>query len=547
MRAPTFVPIVDLFSGPGGLAEGFAGLRGPRGHPRFRVALSVEKDRDAHRTLRLRTFLRKFGTQFPSEYYDFLNGEMGEEPDWRTLYPRQWREACNETQRLELGAPGTTQFLQRRIMEIRARHGERTVLLGGPPCQSYSVIGRVRNAGKRGYNADKDVRQSLYEEYAQVLHQLRPAVAVMENVRGMLSARRNGKPVFPEVVRSLQNSDGGEEYRLFTLTPASGGSDMASPDFLVHAARHGVPQSRHRVIIICVRRDLAERLPDKHLPRLADWNNLVPVQDVIGSMPKLRSRLSQGDSPGAWQRALKEACGLVEGHKPSEMRPGQEARFHEALRNARSSTEGTPLPWSSVRGETDLPASCPDELRNWLFDENINRLPNNDTRGHMSADLTRYLFAGVFAHTFGRSPKSVDFPEKFAPNHASWRTGKFVDRYRVQLPDQPSTTVVSHISKDGHYFIHPDPSQCRSLTVREAARLQTFPDNYFFCGGRTSQYIQVGNAVPPFLAYQIAEKLWDMLSHYDRRPRRLRRSPARFQSERSTQAPRVPLAAMEST
>jgi DNA (cytosine-5)-methyltransferase 1 len=129
----------------------------------------------------------------------------------------------------------------------------------------------------------------------------------------------------------------------------------------------------------------------------------------------------------------------------------------------------------------------------------------------MDKDLARYLYATCFADVHKVSPRLSDFPAPLQPDHENASTGDFADRFRVQIGEQPSTTITSHISKDGHYFIHPDPNQCRSMTVREAARLQTFPDNYYFCGPRTAQCVQVGNAVPPLLAHQIAKSIWSIL------------------------------------
>ena len=539
------VPVVDLFSGPGGLAEGFTGFRSPKGRGRFQIALSIEKDPDAYRTLRLRAFIRKFG-RFPLEYYDFLNGAITEEPDWRALYPKSWAGACDETQCMELGTSGASAFLRKRIEAIRGEHGGRTVLLGGPPCQSYSVIGRSRNAGNHKYNADEDGRQSLYEQYVKVLAQLRPAIAVMENVKGMLSARKNGKLIFPDIMHNLRHAGGTNGYKLFSLNAGTGtcawGEGLVPGDFLIQAEDHGVPQTRHRVFVICIRSDLAATLPHACLPHLKSELATISVNDVIGLMPKLRSRLSPDDAPDAWQRAIRAACDLVDASQPLMSR-AKEKRFQSGLARARATANRDALPWRNAPGKVDLPERCPAALCEWIFDENVEKLPNNETRPHMADDLARYLFAAAFGHAFRRTPKSFAFPAELAPNHANWYTGHFDDRYRVQVADKPSTTITSHIAKDGHYFIHHDPGQCRSLTVREVARLQTFPDNYFFHGSRTQQYIQVGNAVPPYLACQIARTLWNLLEHHDRvegRSRRPQSTPSdRIRLHRGPRLPRV--------
>ena len=511
------VAIIDLFSGPGGLGEGFSACYGP-GHRRYQIVLSVEKDLFAHSTLLLRAFLRKFQTGLPSEYYEFLNGAISE-PNWPHLYPEEWRAALEETRCLELGKSETTAFLKQKIKQLRDEHGDRTVLIGGPPCQVYSIVGRSRSAGIADYIPHKDERHFLYQKYVEVVASLRPAATVMENVTGMLSSAVKGDSIFRKVMADLRNAAGPDSYRLFALSPSTN-ADYAAPlpsDFIVRTEEYGIPQARHRVIIVGLRRDIAENLPARLLPRLERREGKVCVADVIGAMPTLRSHLSRGDSTATWKAAIRKASELVKSSSlPLSLPPGIRNEFLSAVSSARKVADGYISLSSEEHGCVGLPDSCPVRLRDWISDERLEKLPNNETRAHMPADLARYLFAAAFGRACKRTPLAADFPPLLAPNHKNWRSGKFADRFRVQLADQPSTTITSHISKDGHYFIHPDPSQCRSLTVREAARLQTFPDNYFFKGSRTQQYIQVGNAVPPYLALQIAESLWKVLEHDDR-------------------------------
>ena len=168
----------------------------------------------------------------------------------------------------------------------------------------------------------------------------------------------------------------------------------------------------------------------------------------------------------------------------------------------------------------------PTELQKWLHDRSLGGVCQHESRAHMASDLARYLFSASFAGLWGYSPRLDVFPSKLLPDHGNVHVEgeseaiPFKDRFRVQCRDEPASTVVAHIAKDGHYYIHYDPSQCRSLTVREAARLQTFPDNYFFAGNRTEQYTQVGNAVPPLLAHKLAKVVRSLLNEMSRRKRK---------------------------
>lgn len=515
---PSEFAIVDLFAGPGGLAEGFSSVRNKDSSRPFKIAFSVEKEKSAFATLRFRSFFRQFHESPPAEYYRFLNGEIPE-PDWQSLFPAEWERACLETAQLELGSPSAAREIDARLATIIRSYGGNTILIGGPPCQAYSLVGRARNKGVEGYEASKDHRHFLYKEYIRILQALKPAAFVMENVKGLLSSSVDGERVFDKVIDDLRRVGGGS-YRLVPLAPRSGQSffeQMVHPpafDFVVRAEDHGVPQSRHRVIIVGIRADIAAGLNDNQVDEALLPRSEVSarVRDVLKGMPKLRSGLSKGDDSAEIWRS--EVSRIMRGvSKMTTALSGEDKKRFRSLGQSvalmlSSSTRFTRRIGGPYLG---VPASCPDDLKRWLLDENLKCFPNNETRGHMLADLGRYSYAALHGAVVGVSPKAKDFPNELAPDHRNWETGKFADRFRAQLWDSPATTITSHISKDGHYFIHPDPTQCRSLTVREAARLQTFPDNYFFKGNRTQQFVQVGNAVPPFLASKVAASVHGLL------------------------------------
>ncbi|WP_068173806.1 DNA cytosine methyltransferase [Hydrogenophaga taeniospiralis] len=514
--------VVDLFAGPGGLGEGFAAYGDG---DKFGIVLSAEMEESAHRTLTLRSFFRRIqGDEAAlSAYYNFCHSEDAPHPS--RVAKSAWNDATSEAHRLTLGEAEHNRQLDELLDKAKLRADE-TVLIGGPPCQAYSLVGRARNKGNEDYVAEDDHRHFLYLEYLRIVRKTQPAVFVMENVKGILSAKVGGRHVFQDILRDLSDPGealgipGGAKYTIHSLVaPISfrQGDDPAAIDvnsFIIESERFGIPQARHRVILLGVREDLPYDGGKFLKPGSA-----LSVDIAIGSLPQLRSRLSRGDSDSDWRDEVKKhAERLIKDASKKDM----ELLVFEM--QAACAKVGTVLETGGLRYSHQAEKKGLTAFHRWVQDPRLEVWLNSETRSHMSSDLARYFYTAAYGRANGRTPKGhLEFALKgLAPDHANWESGKFVDRFRVQLKDLPSTTVTSHIAKDGHYFIHPDPVQCRSFTVREAARLQTFPDNYFFQGNRTQQFHQVGNAVPSLLANKIAHVVYSILTGKTQQPTRAR-------------------------
>ena len=542
---PGPVPVIDVFAGAGGLSEGFAAWP-DRERPDFHVALAVEMDEAAAQTLRLRAFFHSFPpSEVPAEYYRFVRspasepalgavvaGETGTPPDM-SRSPR----GCGDVWCTELGGQGfNAAELDRRIGRATSGRDD-WVLLGGPPCQPFSTAGRSR----RGVTVS-DPRSYLYREYLSILARHWPAVFVMENVKGILSAKFGGDSVLPKVLEDLSDpvsatgtSQGGRArrhwYRIWPLVETHQRPDLFGiypPEhYLIECEKYGIPQRRHRVILLGIRDDIPVSpnplRPAPVTPTVsAVLHGLPPLRSGLARTPESRRQwrkiVEQGPPAGGWLGAATDDVRDSAAQWSALLRSSPGQQWYSELNacgqgDVRAHIDmvlSDLIPPLDDRGGEYLAAGRrPREMADWYHDPRLRGTLNHTSREHMPTDHFRYFYAAAFAAVRGVSPRLRDFPPSLLPEHRnvqqSLRDGNFNDRFRVQLGGEPSVTIMSHLGRDGHYAIHPDPAQARSLSVREAARIQTFPDNYLFCGNRKDQYTQIGNAVPPLLAYQIAE------------------------------------------
>lgn len=488
------IPVIDLFAGPGGLGEGFSSIKDTNDERVFKIIMSVEKDEQACKTLRLRAYVRsikKKGKCIPRVYDRYIKEhDMKSFEELISYDPEAWEAAGIEAlcATLKEGDDSLVEEARIRLKAQGVKSGKPWVLIGGPPCQAYSLVGRSRRTHDRE-GLEADPKQTLYKCYLAFIDKLQPTIFVMENVKGLLSAKHEGNGVFQRILTDMHEA-GYEIHSLVKPEP------KGPQDYVVEAERYGIPQARHRVILLGIKEESNHKKTDTLVPL-----NQLTVRGALEGIPRICSGFSSRNK--GWKEmnwasyidsAADELLGTEEGKK-----------LEETLLRVKSSRPPKKMSKSVVSGKSG-------PYDGWYRGDlgNYRVLANHEARTHIARDLDRYLFCSAYAEQTGVSAQLYDFPNYLIPAHKNAQAAKedkevgFSDRFRVQLYDRPSTTITSHIAKDGHYYIHPDPEQCRSLTVREAARLQTFPDDYLFEGNRTSQYTQVGNAVPPLLAQQIA-------------------------------------------
>ena len=394
------IKFIDLFAGAGGLSEGFVKAG-------FTPVAHVEMNKDACDTLRTRTafhWLKEKGQE--EEYYDYLKGTITREELWNKIPDHLIKSVINK----EISEDTLPIIFEQIDAELGTKKVD--LVIGGPPCQAYSVAGRVRK------DMTNYPRNHLYKHYVEFLKKYQPKMFVFENVPGILSAK-NG------------------EYLQFIFDAVrEAGYELDKQ--VLNARDFGVLQDRKRVIIIGWRNDLNLEYPEFKKMEM----QFQIAKHLFSDLPKIKS------GQGNW--------GVSKYTK----------RTNEYLE------------FSGIRKEIDFTT------------QHISRFNNEN-------DLEIYRIAVDKWVNQGKRLNYGELPERLI-KHNNVKT--FTNRFQVVNHEGVSHTVVAHICADGHYYIHPDIHQNRSITVREAARIQSFPDDYFFESSRTAAFKQIGNAVPVLMA-----------------------------------------------
>ena len=311
------------------------------------------------------------------------------------------------------------------------------VIIGGPPCQAYSIAGRVRD--EKGMK--DDYRNYLFESYIKVLKRYKPRAFVFENVPGILSAKPKNKKIIEIIKESFIDAG---YYVLDDLKNA-----------MIDFTQYGVPQNRKRVIIFGVRKEFYKETTEIVVSKF--YNEFLPKYKVL---KKENVYQAIGDLPKLYP-------------------------ISECLRiDGRRTRHTLPNPF------------VPNHIARWQSDRDLK----------IFKILTEDIENGIFQYTSANALKQL----------YTDMTGKKsnVHKYHVIRWDKPSNLIPAHLYKDGLRHIHPDSKQQRTITVREAARLQTFPDDYIFEGSNTDLYKMIGNAVPPRFAKCCANAVYDVLNYY---------------------------------
>ena len=412
---------LDVFAGGGGLSEGFV-------RAGFSPVAHIEQNQAACYTLKTRVayhYLKYTGNL--DSYIKYLKREITRSELYGLIPDILISSVINA----EINKKNLPAIF--RCVDDLLNGQKLDIIVGGPPCQAYSLIGRSRDKNRML----GDSRNWLYIYYAEFLKRYKPRYFVFENVKGLLSATSPDRTLYIDGMRSLFLEHGYEtDYHI------------------IAADKHGVLQRRSRVILVGRKGKKSGFWSEPEL-----WSPGVKVREVLGDLPSIKAG---GGSP--FPTPLKSYKG--------------DYLYKAGIRNGE-----VPVTWHFARPHTEQDLEIYQiAVRKW--DKKKERLAYNDLPDRLISHKNR---------------------------------SSFIDRFKVVAGDLPSSqTVVAHISRDGHYYIHPDIKQNRSLSPREAARLQTFPDDYYFEGvheripGRTPAYNQIGNAVPVLLAQKIGEKLKDI-------------------------------------